>query len=66
MNLKCKKCGTDLYLEDIYDTDGGIDEGFIFEKRFYSCENCEQEYIVGINKKIEPITEDDIAWFKES
>lgn len=66
MELKCKKCGGHLELEDTIDTDGSLDEGYFMEKRWYSCADCNQDYSVGINVKIPVFTEKDIIWFEES
>lgn len=66
MKLKCKKCGNPLSLEDVYDSDGGLDEGYIIEKRLYCCDKCETDYTVGINVPVPEPQEDNIIWFQES
>lgn len=66
MELKCKKCGCILDLEDIYDNDGGLDDGYIMEKRSYTCDNCKTEWLVGINVPVPQPTEKNIIWFKEN
>jgi uncharacterized protein with PIN domain len=66
MELKCKECGTELELNDIYDTDGGLDEGYIVEKRFYTCPHCNKDYSIGLNVAIPRLTRDNIIWFEES
>lgn len=66
MELKCKNCGTTLQLEDCYDVDGGLDEGYILEKRLYSCPNCQTSWSVGLNIPIPKPTEKNVCWFEES
>lgn len=64
MELKCKKCGSVLSLEDVYDTDGGFDEGYIMKNRLYSCPQCMTDYAVGVS--VPAPVEDNIVWFQEA
>lgn len=66
MEIKCKKCGSPLEFDDCYDTDGGLDDGYIMEKRSYTCPKCNTEWLVGLNVPIPTPTEKDIIWFKEN
>lgn len=45
-NLKCCNCGNDLDLEDVFDHEGGIMEGFLIENQVWSCPHCQKEYII--------------------
>lgn len=51
-DIKCKNCGAVLQLEDVIDIEGGISEGYIVEKQFYSCEKCGCGYIAIVNASI--------------
>lgn len=45
-NLKCCNCGNNLDLEDTFDFDGGIMEGYLIERQLWSCSRCQKEYII--------------------
>lgn len=46
MEIKCKKCGSPLEFDDCYDTDGGLDDGYIIERQLWCCSNCNKNYII--------------------
>lgn len=43
---KCKRCGKELYLEDVFDEDGGLTSGYIVENQLWHYDNCDIEFIV--------------------
>lgn len=43
---KCKRCGKELYLEDVFDEDGCLTSGYIVENQLWHCDNCDIEFIV--------------------
>lgn len=64
MELKCKKCNSNLELADVIRTFGGLEEDYYIERQVHSCDKCKIDYIV--EKRID-IQESDIqiVYFEE-
>lgn len=45
METKCKHCHNELEWEDTFDTEGGIQEGYLIERQVWTCPNCHKDYI---------------------
>lgn len=43
--LKCLNCGADLKLDEVYDGEGGFDEGYYLENGHYVCNQCGRKYV---------------------
>lgn len=42
--LKCPNCGANLELNELYDREGGFDEGYYSENGHYICNQCDKKY----------------------
>lgn len=45
-DFNCKNCGNPLDCEDVMDTEGGINEGYIIERQLWVCSNCHKDYVI--------------------
>ena len=61
--LLCKHCGNPLEHCDTVDVDGDISEGYIIERQYWCCENCQKDYCIEIRGEIK---ESKIIYFEES
>lgn len=65
METKCKHCHNELEWEDTFDTEGGIQEGYLIERQVWTCPNCHKDYI--IEQKATFLENDiDIIYFEEN
>ena len=64
-DFRCKKCGELLEWVDTFDTEGGIQEGYIIENQVWHCNKCNQDFTITQRAEIGE-NDVDITYFEES